>query len=62
MEKLPVLISIPHGGTQIPEELNEFICITEKDLFDDGRTLERLGLDSMTLDEILVYVEKGEKA
>lgn len=35
MEKLPVLLSIPHGGTEVPEELNNHVCITDKDLFDD---------------------------
>lgn len=37
MEKttLPVLLSIPHGGTRKPDELIENLCITENDLFDD---------------------------
>jgi len=33
---LPILLSIPHGGTKVPEELRERICITPKDLFDDS--------------------------
>lgn len=32
---LPVLISIPHGGMDIPTELEEDVCITKFDLFDD---------------------------
>lgn len=36
MKKLPFLLSIPHGGTQTPAELNTTTCITEKDLFDDS--------------------------
>lgn len=32
----------------------------DKDLFHNGRTLERLGLNSMSLKEILAYVETGE--
>jgi formiminoglutamase len=35
MQKLPVLLSIPHGGTDVPEELINHVCITDKDLFDD---------------------------
>jgi len=33
---LPVLLSIPHGGTQVPEEVRDRICITPRDLFDDS--------------------------
>lgn len=33
---LPVLLSIPHGGERIPDELRDRICITPADLFDDG--------------------------
>ncbi len=36
MSKLPFLLSIPHGGTKTPPELNEITCITKKDLFDDS--------------------------
>ena len=36
MKKLPVLLSIPHGGKEIPPELDDHVCITEKDLFDDS--------------------------
>lgn len=32
---LPVLLSIPHGGTKKPPELKGHLCISEKDLFDD---------------------------
>jgi formiminoglutamase len=33
---LPVLLSIPHGGTQVPEEVRDRVCITPRDLFDDS--------------------------
>lgn len=33
---LPVLLSIPHGGTETPPELGGRLCITGHDLFDDG--------------------------
>lgn len=36
MTKLPVLISIPHGGTEIPKELEGKICITPEDIFYDS--------------------------
>jgi len=36
LKKLPVLLSIPHGGTQRPPELDSHLSITDKDLFDDS--------------------------
>ena len=36
MDKLPFLISIPHGGESIPPEIAGDICITPKDQFDDS--------------------------
>ena len=36
MEKLPFLISIPHGGELIPAEIAGDVCITPRDLFDDS--------------------------
>ena len=36
MNKLPVLLSIPHGGTQRPQELDSNLSITDTDLFDDS--------------------------
>jgi len=41
METLPVLLSIPHGGTEIPEELAERVCIDPVDLFEDGDAFTR---------------------
>jgi len=35
MHKLPVLLSIPHGGMKSPEELRGHLCLTDNDLFDD---------------------------
>ena len=34
MKKFPVLLSIPHGGTEVSEELINHVCITDKDLFE----------------------------
>lgn len=36
MKKHPVLLSIPHGGTDTPEELQDHLSITKHDLFDDS--------------------------
>lgn len=36
MTRLPVLISIPHGGTEAPEELGGRLCITPRAQFDDS--------------------------
>lgn len=36
MKKLPILLSIPHGGTKKPPEILENLCITERDQFDDS--------------------------
>jgi len=36
LSSLPVLLSIPHGGTKKPVELDGSLCITNKDLFDDS--------------------------
>ena len=36
MNKLPVLLSIPHGGLRKPQELDGHLSITNKDLFDDS--------------------------
>ncbi|MFC1537597.1 N-formylglutamate amidohydrolase [Gemmatimonadota bacterium] len=41
MNKLPVLISIPHGGTEIPEELKERVGLTRLELFDDSDACTR---------------------
>jgi formiminoglutamase len=35
MRPIPVLLSIPHGGTDTPEELINRTCIQPKDIFDD---------------------------
>ena len=36
MSKLPILLSIPHGGTKRPPELDGHLCLTERDKFDDS--------------------------
>lgn len=39
MNKLPILISVPHGGDQIPVELVLRTNLTQKDIFEDGDAL-----------------------
>lgn len=55
MHKLPVLISVPHGGSEIPSEIANRVCITPKDQFEDGDALTReiYGIKN----EVLAYVE-----
>jgi len=36
LSKLPILLSIPHGGIKKPIELDGHLSITNKDLFDDS--------------------------
>lgn len=36
MTAIPILLSIPHGGTQKPIELEGHLSLTNKDLFDDS--------------------------
>lgn len=35
MKIIPVFISIPHGGTTVPEELTDRVCIGKEELFND---------------------------
>jgi formiminoglutamase len=56
---LPILISIPHGGTQVPKELCDRVCITPDDLFDDGDACTQ---DIYDLDGDVVSVVKTDIA
>lgn len=33
---MPILISVPHGGWKVPDELKDRVCLSRKDLFDDS--------------------------
>ncbi len=48
---LPILISVPHGGTETPPEVADRVVATPEDIFDDG--------DACTLD---IYSFEGEVA
>jgi len=41
VNRLPVLISIPHGGNVIPSELKELVILTKSELFDDSDAYTR---------------------
>ncbi len=41
MKKLPVLISVPHGGDEIPLEISDHLCISRQELFADGDAFTR---------------------
>lgn len=41
MIRFPVLLSIPHGGTNTPPEISSRVCITAKDQFEDGDAYTR---------------------
>jgi len=42
MKQLPLLVSIPHGGTSVPWEIEHDVCITPRDLFDDSDSFTNL--------------------
>lgn len=48
MSKIPVLISIPHGGTEVPVEIRDRVIISAKDQFEDSDafTQEIYGLEN----------------
>lgn len=41
METLPVLLSIPHGGTETPPEIAERICLSHVDMLNDSDAFSR---------------------
>jgi len=51
MDILPVLLSIPHGGTGVPPELRDSLAIGEKEIFEDidGFTREIYDLEGKVL-------------
>jgi N-formylglutamate deformylase len=55
MEKLPVLISIPHGGNEVPPELGQRLAIGSKEIFEDSDAYTREIYD---LGEKAMYVVK----
>jgi len=41
MDKLPILISIPHGGQFIPDSMKDRIMLSSEDIFDDSDAFTR---------------------
>jgi len=54
MSHFPVLLSIPHGGTEVPEEIRDRAIISSKDLFEDSDafTQEIYGLGNEVLAQV----------
>ena len=59
MERLPVLISIPHGGNKIPAELKDRLAIGERDIFED---IDPFTQQIYDLGEKIKYVVKTDIA
>lgn len=56
---LPILLSIPHGGTQQPPELTGRVCLSNEDLFDDSDAFTR---DIYDLEARVAYVVTAQVA
>ena len=41
MKSLPVLISIPHSGNEIPGDLRKTLLLTNKEIFEDSDPFTR---------------------
>jgi len=54
VNRLPVLLSIPHSGTWVPEEVESRVCLTRSDLFDDTDAFSReiYDLDSRVVEVV----------
>lgn len=61
MKKLPFLVSIPHGGTKRPKELEGHLTITDRDLFDDSDpfVMEIYGLDGKVIELITTEIARA---
>lgn len=60
-ERLPFLISIPHGGPRVPEEIAEDVCITPRDLFfdSDAFTWEIFNADDLVHHQLSAEVARA---
>jgi len=56
---LPILISVPHGGTQTPPEVRDAACITPEALFDDSDACTREIYD---LTNEVAHIERADIA
>ncbi|MBM1001822.1 MAG: N-formylglutamate amidohydrolase [Desulfofustis sp. PB-SRB1] len=55
MTRLPIIISVPHGGETIAPELADHTLLSRKDIFSDGDPLTRSLYDFRK--EVLYYIE-----
>ncbi len=69
MSRFPVLLSIPHGGTEVPSEISDRVTISAKDQFEDSDacTREIYGLENEVLAQVQspmarVYVDMNRSA
>lgn len=59
MDPLPVLLSIPHGGTRVPPELEGRLAVGEKEIFED---IDGFTQDIYDLKEKVLHVHKADIA
>ena len=41
LDQLPILITVPHGGTEVPNELKNRTALKEQDIFDNSDSMTR---------------------
>jgi len=60
VKKLPVLISIPHGGTEVPADIRDRVALSARDQFEDSDafTQEIYGLGNKVLSEVQSQVAR----
>lgn len=61
MSRLPVLLSIPHGGTEVPAEICDRVTISVKDQFEDSDayTQEIYGLGNEVMAQVQSQVARA---
>ena len=61
MKQFPVLVSIPHGGSKIPDELRNLTCLTKSDIFDDSDafTLEIFNIGSKAAEVVTTDIARA---
>lgn len=60
MARFPVLLSIPHGGTEVPDEIRDRVNLSAKDQFEDSDayTREIYGLENEVLAQVQLPVAR----
>ncbi|MFC1562571.1 N-formylglutamate amidohydrolase [candidate division KSB1 bacterium] len=57
MYKLPILISVPHGGTLVPDELKDYVRLNKYELFNDSDAFTKDIYDLNTKVEIVITAD-----